>query len=191
MAEIQHVVTAAGAPSAAPPSIGAHYIDTLSGASYIATGTATVDDWGNPLAEAGETAQYNSVATLDLSAGVPASFIWLNVPGGTARAVITLPLLSGVGPGSQGISTGAAMTVNRFALLVLGDTGLGGFSEIEVKGPVGAQVFCNVASETPDAGRSAVFTASSINRIEVELFSDHVLLSVTALSFPTQPAEPI
>lgn len=191
MAEIQHVVSGAGAPSAPPPSIGAHYVDTLSGASYIATGTASVDDWGSPLADAGETAQYNSVATLDLSAGVPASFIWLNVPGGTARAVITLPALPGAGPGSEAINTGDAMAVSRFALLVRGDTGLGGFSEIQVTGPVGAQVFCNVAAETPDAGRSAVFTASSINRIEVELFSDHVLLSVTALSFPSQPEQPI
>lgn len=41
----QHVVTAAGPPTAAPPSIGAHYIDSDTGQIYLGNGVASVDDW--------------------------------------------------------------------------------------------------------------------------------------------------
>lgn len=41
----QHVVAAAGPPTEAPPSQGAHYIDTNTGEIYLANGTASVDDW--------------------------------------------------------------------------------------------------------------------------------------------------
>lgn len=41
----QHVVTAAGPPTAAPPSIGAHYIDSNNGDIYLGNGTVSVDDW--------------------------------------------------------------------------------------------------------------------------------------------------
>lgn len=42
---IQHVAEGAGAPSVAPPSVGAHYVDTTSGDQYLAKGTASVADW--------------------------------------------------------------------------------------------------------------------------------------------------
>lgn len=137
--------------------------------------------------DAGVTAQYNSGAALDLSAGVPADFIWLSVPGDTAQAVIMLPALTGDGPGSDEINAGDSMQLRKFIILVLASTGLGGFAQVKVTAPLGARVLCNVASTTPDEGRSAVFAASSRNRIEVELFSDYVLLTVTSLSFPSEP----
>lgn len=42
---IQHVVTGAGAPTAAPPSVSAHYTDTTTGDQYLAKGTASAADW--------------------------------------------------------------------------------------------------------------------------------------------------
>lgn len=41
----QHVVTAAGPPTAPPPSIGAHYIDSVTGDIYLGNGTVSIDDW--------------------------------------------------------------------------------------------------------------------------------------------------
>jgi len=41
----QHVVTAAGPPTAAPPSIGAHYIDSDNGDIYLGNGTTNAEDW--------------------------------------------------------------------------------------------------------------------------------------------------
>lgn len=41
----QHVVEAAGPPTEAPPSIGAHYINSNNGDIYLGNGTASVDDW--------------------------------------------------------------------------------------------------------------------------------------------------
>ncbi len=40
-----HVVTAAGPPTEAPPSIGAHYIDSNNGDIYLGNGVDSVDDW--------------------------------------------------------------------------------------------------------------------------------------------------
>ncbi|MCM2317796.1 MAG: hypothetical protein NDI93_00520 [Pseudomonas sp.] len=45
MAEVQHVVVGAGAPDSAPPSIGAHYINTTNGDQYLSNGISSVDDW--------------------------------------------------------------------------------------------------------------------------------------------------
>lgn len=45
MADIQHTVSGEGAPQSPPPSVGAHYTDTVSGAQYLAAGTASVGDW--------------------------------------------------------------------------------------------------------------------------------------------------
>ncbi|SFP39528.1 hypothetical protein SAMN05216229_102122 [Geopseudomonas sagittaria] len=50
----QHIVTGAGAPLVAPPSIGAHYTDLTSKQEYIAFGTLTAEDW--VLQEKGGTA---------------------------------------------------------------------------------------------------------------------------------------
>lgn len=42
---IQHVVEGASAPTAPPPSLSAHYINTATGEQYLAKGTASVADW--------------------------------------------------------------------------------------------------------------------------------------------------
>lgn len=42
---VQHIVEGVGAPASAPPSKGAHYLDTDTGDQYLAKGTASVDDW--------------------------------------------------------------------------------------------------------------------------------------------------
>lgn len=49
MANVQHIVTGAGAPASAPPAVGAHYIDTTNKRTYVSTGTAAASDWGQPL----------------------------------------------------------------------------------------------------------------------------------------------
>jgi len=59
---IQHVVEGAAAPSAAPPSVGAHYVNTANGDQYLAKGTESAADWvlqapGMSKAEADETYQ--------------------------------------------------------------------------------------------------------------------------------------
>lgn len=41
----KHIVTGPGAPSVAPPALGAHYVDTSNGQLYGSKGTATVADW--------------------------------------------------------------------------------------------------------------------------------------------------
>lgn len=45
MSTVEHVLSGAGAPTNAPPSLGAHYIDTSTGELYLASGTGTPDDW--------------------------------------------------------------------------------------------------------------------------------------------------
>jgi len=42
---VQHTASGPGAPTSAPPSIGAHYTDTSTGDQYLAKGTASVADW--------------------------------------------------------------------------------------------------------------------------------------------------
>lgn len=42
---VEHASWGEGAPEDAPPSIGAHYTDTVSGDQYIAAGTAGAEDW--------------------------------------------------------------------------------------------------------------------------------------------------
>lgn len=50
MATKQHVVTGEGAPIAAPPSLGAHYIATDTHQQWYAKGVATAADWVGPVA---------------------------------------------------------------------------------------------------------------------------------------------
>ncbi|MEF2038837.1 hypothetical protein [Pseudomonas aeruginosa] len=45
MATVTHVLSGAGAPAAAPPSVGAHYVNTTNGDQYLAKGTASAADW--------------------------------------------------------------------------------------------------------------------------------------------------
>lgn len=66
----QHVVEAAGPPTEAPPSQGAHYIDTNTGEIYLANGTASVDDWllgGGGGASGGKI--YHNVSSDDANEG--------------------------------------------------------------------------------------------------------------------------
>lgn len=49
MANVQHTDSGTTDPQLAPPSIGAHYINTVSGQTWVAHGTARVEDWGSPL----------------------------------------------------------------------------------------------------------------------------------------------
>lgn len=42
---IRHIVTGNGAPTSAPPGIGAHYVDSTSGQQYLAKGTSSPVDW--------------------------------------------------------------------------------------------------------------------------------------------------
>jgi len=49
MPSVQHTVTAAVNPTAAPPSVGAHYTNTLTGQQWISHGVGSVADWGRPL----------------------------------------------------------------------------------------------------------------------------------------------
>ena len=49
MASIQHTITATVNPSAAPPSVGAHYNNTATKQRWVSAGTESVKDWGHPL----------------------------------------------------------------------------------------------------------------------------------------------
>ena len=49
MPTVQHIVTATEKPWQAPPSIGAHFINTATGEAWYAAGTATKADWLGPL----------------------------------------------------------------------------------------------------------------------------------------------
>lgn len=42
---VQHTASGAGAPTSAPPSLSAHYLDTSTGDQYMAKGTTSVSDW--------------------------------------------------------------------------------------------------------------------------------------------------
>lgn len=42
---VQHTAQGVGAPTTAPPSLNAHYLDTASKVSYVAVGTASAADW--------------------------------------------------------------------------------------------------------------------------------------------------
>lgn len=54
----QHLLHGAGAPTAAPPSIAAHYVDTSTGDQYAAHGTASVGDWRLMLSKDGADEAY-------------------------------------------------------------------------------------------------------------------------------------
>lgn len=45
MSSVEHVLSGAGAPTDAPPSVAAHYVDTDTGRHYISTGTSSPEDW--------------------------------------------------------------------------------------------------------------------------------------------------
>jgi hypothetical protein len=45
MANVQHILTGAGAPSSIPTGIGHHYIDTSVGGVYVSVGITAISDW--------------------------------------------------------------------------------------------------------------------------------------------------
>lgn len=45
MANVQHIITGAGAPSSIPTGVGHHYIDTSVGGVYISVGVVAISDW--------------------------------------------------------------------------------------------------------------------------------------------------
>ncbi|MFG5864430.1 hypothetical protein [Metapseudomonas sp. CR1201] len=45
MPNVQHILTGAGSPNAAPPSVGAHYLDQDTRDLWQAVGTETAADW--------------------------------------------------------------------------------------------------------------------------------------------------
>ncbi|WP_268797510.1 hypothetical protein [Pseudomonas huanghezhanensis] len=49
MSSVQHTVTATVNPTAAPPSVGAHYINTATKQRWLSSGIESVNDWGHPL----------------------------------------------------------------------------------------------------------------------------------------------
>lgn len=92
MAEVQHVVTGTTAPAAAPPSVAAHYVDTVSGEHYISTGTATAADWGYPVASSMRAdVELTDAGTLALSTAVSRVSVYQNTPATGVDFELSLP----------------------------------------------------------------------------------------------------
>lgn len=49
----RHVIAQSGAPAAAPEFVGQHYVNTDNGDHYLASGTSTSADWGDPVGSGG------------------------------------------------------------------------------------------------------------------------------------------
>lgn len=79
----QHIVTGAGAPTTAPPSLGAHYIDTTSGALYLARGTGFAVDWVRLDSAAALQLKTNGTDT-DVYLGAADRFVYIPGPANTA-----------------------------------------------------------------------------------------------------------
>lgn len=86
----QHTATGAGAPTTVPPSLSAHYTDTVTGDLYIANGTASAADWGQPINEPARVIT-ESAASFTLT---PAHRVVLATsPVGDGSMTITLPVV--------------------------------------------------------------------------------------------------
>lgn len=99
MANVQHIVTGAGAPSSAPPAVGAHYIDTTNKKTYVSTGTAAASDWGQPLAT-GTLIVTGTAAPSSAPPAVGAHYVNTTakktyIAVGTASSADWLPLVTG------------------------------------------------------------------------------------------------
>ncbi|MBG6290799.1 hypothetical protein I5I61_25355 [Pseudomonas nitroreducens] len=119
MANVQHLVTGSGAPTAAPPAVGAHYVDTVAKKTYIATGTASEADWGSALSTgsggggggvvlpitSAETLQYAGEATVQV-----------DFTGVATEAILQLPDLRAF----DLLLTGANITPDGRHLLIQG-----------------------------------------------------------------------
>ncbi|MDF3932157.1 hypothetical protein [Pseudomonas citronellolis] len=91
---VEHVTGGSGAPTEAPPSIGAHYTNTANGDQYLASGTASAEDW-KLLARA---AQLPAAAQLIPAGGTPGQMltpasggarVWADPPSGGGGAFLT------------------------------------------------------------------------------------------------------
>ena len=100
MANVQHIVTGAGAPTSVPPAVGAHYIDTTNKKSYVATGTASVSDWGQPLQTGSLPIVTGTAAPSAAPPAVGAHFVNITakrtyIAVGTSSSADWLPLVTG------------------------------------------------------------------------------------------------
>lgn len=82
MVDVTHIVPGAGAPTSAPPAVGAHYIDTTNKKTYVSTGTASAADWGDPVftgdppAGGGGNGVEYALTTDDLNPGNTTAIAW-------------------------------------------------------------------------------------------------------------------
>jgi len=88
MANVQHTDSGTTDPQLAPPSIGAHYINTVTGQTWVAYGTARVEDWGSPLPGHALTVP-DTVNELVLNPRQPIT-VWRVKPG-TFNPIVVLP----------------------------------------------------------------------------------------------------
>ena len=92
MAEVQHVVTGTTAPATAPPSVAAHYVNTVSGEHYISTGTTTAADWGYPVVSSVRAGvELTDAGTLALSTAVSRVTVYQTAPATGADFELALP----------------------------------------------------------------------------------------------------
>lgn len=106
MANVQHIVTGAGAPSAAPPAVGAHYIDTTNKETYVSTGTASAADWGEPIftgdppAGGGGNGIEYAITTEEFAPGNTTAIVWpagqraLQISAGGVNTTFTVTMRS-------------------------------------------------------------------------------------------------
>ncbi len=87
----QHTATGSGGPDAAPPSIGAHYTDLDTGDHYIASGTTSAADWGQPINQPPRVVT-DAAATVQLTAAT--RVVRATSPIGDGNLTINLPLVS-------------------------------------------------------------------------------------------------
>lgn len=86
----QHTATGAGAPTSVPPSLSAHYTDTDSGDLYIANGTASAADWGQPI---NEPARVITMSAPAITLTAAHRVVHATSPIGDGNLQITLPLV--------------------------------------------------------------------------------------------------
>lgn len=79
MSTIQHTVTGTADPQGAPPSVGAHYINTLTGRTWLSSGTSSIKDWGKPLPGKAIIKDYNT-PSFDLDMQSPITTIQMERP---------------------------------------------------------------------------------------------------------------
>lgn len=80
MANVQHIYKQAGPPTNPPPGEGHHWVDTVSGNTYLSKGVSSVSDWqlvgSGGLPNGGTLGQ-----TLIKNSGIDGDASWSNIPG--------------------------------------------------------------------------------------------------------------